>query len=257
MGTAQHGVGMPGWVELSVTDLPAAQSFYSQLLGWTFQELPGGPLPYYIIFNKDRVIGGLTGKWNEYQPTQWLTYLQSDNIDASIEAINSSGGKTYMPPTDIPGGKFTVASGIADEPFGVVQSEGFFEAFGDVGDLIWFELQSTKDVTATVDFYRAVFGWKTSVLEDMPYVTFGLKEGQENQVGGVYSAAGDDFPGYLDGQAQWAVTFHVSDVQAVADAAVALGGQSLSIDKGTPYGDFAMFRDPQGAFFVVMTPTPH
>lgn len=73
-----------------------------------------------------------------------------------------------------------------------------------------------------------------------------------DQIGGVYS--GTDFPEYLNNQSQWAVTFHVEDVEAFAQKAEQLGATTLRVSKDTPYGDFVMLRDPQGAFFVGMKP---
>ena len=51
--------GKFGWYELMTSDTKAAGKFYSDVVGWTTQEMPGGDGPAYTTFNIDKV--GIAG----------------------------------------------------------------------------------------------------------------------------------------------------------------------------------------------------
>ncbi|MDR0299397.1 MAG: VOC family protein [Streptococcaceae bacterium] len=246
MTTAPHGKGLPGWVEVSANDTAAAIKFYTELFGWTSQSIGDETFEYHILMNGEKTIGGLSGKMNPGQPSAWLTYFETDDIEKTISDINANGGMTYMPATPMPGGLFTIASDPAGAPLGIVQSEQLNDSYTEQNGLLWYELEVAKEFDKTVDFYKAVFNWapKEEVKsEEMTYLTV-------DQILGIYT--GSDFPSYFNNQSQWSVTFAEEDVESFAKKAESLGAKVENIMKNTPYGDFAMLRDPEGAFFVVM-----
>ena len=51
--------GKFGWYELMTSDTKAAGKFYSDVVGWTTQEMPGGDGPPYTTFNLGNV--GIAG----------------------------------------------------------------------------------------------------------------------------------------------------------------------------------------------------
>ncbi|MDR0297595.1 MAG: hypothetical protein LBI11_02965 [Streptococcaceae bacterium] len=247
--TAPHKKGLPGWVEVSADKPEEAVKFYSALFGWTIEKMEGADdFVYYIIKKGDKTLGGLSGKMNPMQPSAWLTYIETDDIDKTIADINAHGGMTYMPAMPMPGGMFTVASDPAGSPFGVVSGAGMFESDGEENGLCWFELEVNGKFAETVDFYKAVFDWEPKTEYEAPEMTYLTVAPQI----GVFNSP--DFPDYFNGQSQWAVTFNVADVDALAEKAKSLGATIESVSKGTPYGDFVMVRDPEGAFFVGMKP---
>ncbi|HEY0222822.1 MAG TPA: VOC family protein [Lactovum miscens] len=243
-----HGKGMPGWVEIVADDTAAAIKFYTELFGWTEQSIGDENFEYHILMNGDKTIGGLSGKMNPGQPSAWLTYLETDNIDATIKDINDNGGTTYMPPTAMPGGRFTIISDPAGSPLGIVESDGVFDSNGEKNGLVWFELDIKDKFLETVEFYKNVFGWDPETGYDtaeMTYLTVAPWIG-------VYT--GPDFPEYFKNHSQWSVTFNVSNIDLFAEKAETLGARIEHVMKDTPYGDFVMLRDLEGAFFVGMTP---
>ncbi|MQW23367.1 MULTISPECIES: VOC family protein [unclassified Lactococcus] len=246
--TTLHKKGLPAWVEVAADDTKAAVEFYTSLFGWTSQSIGDENFEYHILLNNGKTVGGLSGKMNPYQPTQWLTYLETDDIEKTISEVTENGGQIYMPATDMPGGKFTVASDPAGSPFGIVEGTGMNEALNEVGGICWYELELNKAFNTTVDFYSAVFGWQAHTEIDTPEMTYLTVR----QMLGIYT--GPDFPAYFKDQSQWSVTFAVEDVEAIAKTAEGLGATVEAVRTGTPYGDFAMLRDPQGAFFVAMKP---
>jgi hypothetical protein len=95
------------WAELDTTDTASAQKFYTGLFGWGAKVSPE-----YTEWQKNGTsIGGMMKIPKEWGPVppNWLVYFASDDVDASAAKADKSGGKTIVPPTDIPDmGRFAV-----------------------------------------------------------------------------------------------------------------------------------------------------
>jgi len=94
--------GAFGWCELMTTDVPAATRFYTELLGWTTEEVPG--MSYTVVKTGDISIGGIMSA-----PPQaacglphWGTYVTVDDVDATARKAQELGATTIVPLTDIP-----------------------------------------------------------------------------------------------------------------------------------------------------------
>jgi predicted enzyme related to lactoylglutathione lyase len=100
------------YVELKVSDLPAARAFYESAFGWQFNDY--GPT-YAGIRSPDGQgeVGGLNA---ETKPVRGgpLVLLYSDDLEATVSAVESAGGEVVSGPYDYPGGRrfhFTDPSG--------------------------------------------------------------------------------------------------------------------------------------------------
>jgi predicted enzyme related to lactoylglutathione lyase len=96
------------WNELATRNAQAGRDFYSKLFGWTFKVTD----QYSEIHVGERGIGGLrTMSPGEPAPPNWMPYFMVDDCDAMTSAAQSGGGRTYVPPTDIPHvGRFSVVA---------------------------------------------------------------------------------------------------------------------------------------------------
>jgi predicted enzyme related to lactoylglutathione lyase len=101
-----NDVGSLTMNQLNTGDTDAAQSFYSGLFGWTFQQVATGDQAFWGIYNGDRLNGGMM--WA--QPPQWLVYFTSADLDASATTIPELGGRVGIGPLPIPAGRFLVAT---------------------------------------------------------------------------------------------------------------------------------------------------
>ena len=98
--------------EVGGKDAAALQSFYASLFDWKIDA--NNPMQYGMV---EAVEGGIAGGVG---PTPeggghvtW--YVQVDDLGAALEKAEKLGGKTAMPPMDVPGGpsiaQFTDPSG--------------------------------------------------------------------------------------------------------------------------------------------------
>lgn len=120
-------VNVPGaltWNDLSTNDADAAQSFYSELLGWTFRQVSQEP-PYWVISNGDRSNGGMRVLTEEeaHFPPHWLPYFATDSADATASAATEAGGSVLVAPFDVPAGRAAVLGDPQGAAFAVSQAE--------------------------------------------------------------------------------------------------------------------------------------
>lgn len=111
-----------------------------------------------------------------------------------------------------------------------------------LGKFVWYELMTT-DVAASAAFYGAVVGWQTQA---MGHYTILLAD--HAQVGGMMA-----FPGAPN---RWIGYIGVDDVDASVLRVTAAGGSvHRAADEVVDVGRFAVVADPQGADFVLFTPS--
>lgn len=88
-------------------EIPAANpgtvgTFYREAFGWKVET---NPTHNYVTFQSESGFrGGFVGPSEPtYQPGRLLVYLPTDDIDATLATIETHGGKTVRPKTEIPG----------------------------------------------------------------------------------------------------------------------------------------------------------
>lgn len=246
--------GVFSWIDLSTTDIAAAQAFYAALFGWEVDEQPiGDSGGFYTNFRLDgyTVAGGgqmMPEMIAAGAPPVWTSYVNVDDIDAAAARAAAAGGAVFMPPMDVmDAGRLALLQDPTGAAFGLWQPGTHMGAqvVNQPNSLVWNELQ-TRDPAAAHDFYHKVFGW-TNDTSDSGYVMW-------YQDGRVHCGAlplseewGADVP------SNWLVYFLVEDVDAMAARLAELGGKALHgpVDM-QGMGRFMVAQDPQGAVFALI-----
>ena len=95
--------------QLTTSDPERAQEFYSGVFGWRFEKVPGD-MPYWGIYNGDRLNGGMMPLAAEGGvPSHWLVYFGSEGVDDDAGRIGELGGTVMVAPMPVPGGRILVA----------------------------------------------------------------------------------------------------------------------------------------------------
>jgi len=89
------------YIEFTVRDLAAAKQFYAKAFGWSFTDY--GP-DYAGIHGTDREVGGLH-QTNEVRTSGPLVILYSTDLEGSVAAVRSAGGRILKEPFSFPGGR--------------------------------------------------------------------------------------------------------------------------------------------------------
>jgi predicted enzyme related to lactoylglutathione lyase len=211
-----------------------------------------GPEMIYTIFKLgDRDVAGAYTLMKEqvdaHVPPHWLLYVKVDSADASAAKAAALGGKTLMPPGDVPNvGRIAVmqdSTGAAIGLFQPGQHRGF-ENFGEVGALCWADLNSTNP-DAAAEFYGGLFGW-TFEAGDEGYRHIVNGSGHENMIGGLPSRMHAP-PGT---PSHWMPYYRAADCAASCRMAAQLGAKTLMPATPMPkVGTIAVLADPQGGAF--------
>ena len=105
--------------EIGVTDLASAKDFYGQLFGWVAMAEPGGPAAL-VDTRSDEGIGGNLMVTPEGVPPYVTVYVQAVDLEATLDLAETLGGKTLVPPSDIPGvGAFATFADPDGNPIGL------------------------------------------------------------------------------------------------------------------------------------------
>jgi len=89
------------YIEFTVRDLDAAKRFYASAFGWRFNDY--GP-DYAGIQGAEREAGGLH-RTEDLRTGGPLVILYSSDLDRSLLAVRSAGGKILKDPYAFPGGR--------------------------------------------------------------------------------------------------------------------------------------------------------
>jgi predicted enzyme related to lactoylglutathione lyase len=120
-------VNEPGtfcWNELATRDIETAKKFYEAVFGWGGDTNAFGPGNYTEWKVGERTVGGMM-EIGEHMPAEmpahWLVYFAVADCDATVDKAKELGGAVFVPPTDIPPGRFAVLADPQGAPLAVMK----------------------------------------------------------------------------------------------------------------------------------------
>jgi predicted enzyme related to lactoylglutathione lyase len=240
--------GSFSWVDLQTSDQDAAKSFYSDLLGWEYEEVPIGDGASYSMAKLQghsvAAIGPLQG---EEMPSHWNCYVTVADADASAARAKELGATLLAEPFDVfDAGRMAAFADPQGAVLSVWQAKENIGAglVNAPGALAWNDLIS-PDVAAAAPFYRELFDWQ---VDEVP--------GADGQYWSITNAGrmnGGMMPMPPGGHPAWNLYFAVEDVDATVARARELGADLVMGPMDVPNGRFAVIRDPQNAVFSVLS----
>lgn len=244
--------GTPVWVDLSVSDPDASRAFYAEVLGWEFTtstEAFGG---YFMALVDAEPAAGLAPPMEGMDAPAgvWTTYLGTEDIEATGEAVTAAGGTIAVPPMQLEAlGSMAIYTDPTGAAFGAWQSGEHtgFNVYESPGSVSWNEAM-VGDFEAGKAFYAAAFGFSYEDMsaDGMTYAMFSVPGG-ERPAGGI-GVADVGQPPY------WSVTFNVPDTDAAIAAATARGSRVLMEPYVFEFGRVAVITGPDGEPFGVIEP---
>ncbi len=115
-------------VEFAAKDRKALSKFYADVFGWEIEDIDQ---MNYTTFKSGDGLGGGFNPVTETTPVGTTTvYIATDDVTASLNAVEKAGGSILVPESDIPNmGKF----GLFRDPQG--NMVGLYKAFPMVGQM--------------------------------------------------------------------------------------------------------------------------
>lgn len=246
--------GTPIWYELMTSDPQGSKAFYDDVVGWTIEAQPSGPIDYWMIAAPGGLTGGVMRLTEEMtaggaQPG-WLVYFGIQDVDAAAKKAGELGAHTLVPPTDIPDvGRFSLLMDPQGAPFYVMRGDSADTSTvfspGERGRCSWNELW-TPDVKSALAFYGALFGFENRETMDM-----GPRGGYHFiDLGAVRLGAAAEMK---DGPSRWNAYFNVADIDEAVERVRKGGGAITMGPHDVPSGDrIVLGADPQGATFALV-----
>jgi predicted enzyme related to lactoylglutathione lyase len=87
-------------VEISAKDRKASAKFYEDVFGWKMTDIP--EMNYTTFEYEDGRGGGLNPVTDDYPAGTVMVYIQTDDIEKSLEKITLHGGKLLLQKKEIP-----------------------------------------------------------------------------------------------------------------------------------------------------------
>jgi uncharacterized protein len=240
--------GVPGWADITVTDLGPTQRFYGGLLGWQLSAGPPESDGYVMATVDGYVVAGIRVS-DVPQPAAWCVYLATDDVAASVARAVDAGATVALGPVSVLSlGRMALLS----DPTGALV--GLWEA-GDhtgweltdaPGSFVWAEQMSHDPATAR-RFYTALFGYEQQDMSapDFTYTSLSIGGAPAAGIGGYGPGAGDV-------PAAWTWYLAVQDADAIAPRVAELGGEVVSGPEDTPYGRMLLVRGPAGEVLALL-----
>lgn len=245
-----YAPGTFSWVDLQTSDPAAAKSFYGELFDWDYDDIPLGEGMAYSMARRDgRLVAAVSPPPpGDESPPHWNCYVSVESADATASRASQLGATVLAEPFDVfDAGRMAVIN----DPQGAVVSiwqpkeNHGAELVNDIGALAWNDL-ITPDTAAATSFYGDLFGWTIEPTPEAEGQYWTIQNG-EAMNGGMMPAPPGQHPA-------WNLYFGVEDAEATVSRVGELGGATVIEPMEVPGGGrFAIFSDPQGAVFSVVS----
>ncbi len=254
----RHEFGTFNWLDLSTTDIEGAKAFYGAMFGWEFEpQVVEGELIYTVCTLNGLEVCGLEGTMGEDDPPRWNVYTCVEDVDATSNRAVELGGKIEIGPMDIfDAGRMSFISDPQGARLGLWQPREHLgvQVMFEPGTFMWAEIM-TWDAEATNAFYKGLHGWDTVADHNNPNYTLYVPGGDASR--SVYLAGQLAMDENFDKSipTYWGIYLQVSDTAETLRRCVELGGEQVMPATEIAQGNFAVMKDPQGAYFNVLQPS--
>jgi uncharacterized protein len=240
------------WYELLTTDVSAAQSFYSKVVGWDVQDASTPEFAYRLFSVGGTAVAGLMelpldGRKKGATP-RWVGYVAVEDLDGAVDQLTRLGGKVYVPPVDSNVGRLAVVADPQTATLALIKGLKYGNPGagpGGPGRVGWHELFAT-DAKAAFEFYGTLLSWQKVEAVTTPIESYQLFAAGEWTMGGMLNKIASAPVPF------WLYYFEVADLDLAMGRVRAEGGQ---IKRGPIelWSDIWMAHcvDAQGAVFAL------
>lgn len=235
------------WADLSTFDVEKAKTFYGNCLHW---QTMGADGEYQTSFAKRVPVAGLYDMPQKFQdmgmPSFWMSYIQVEDVAATVENARALGAKVEVSPQASPmGGNLALIRDPAGAGFTLYQSDTALplQPQNWHGGRVLHEL-NVSDLAVVEGFYYKLFGWRFVKVSSNG--RYDIRNAKEQQVAKVQVAPND-----VKGDKEyWGIYFAVNSLQQAKQQIEQSGGSiitELQVDRSAGL----IAQDNQGAIFYL------
>jgi len=248
--TGEYTPGAFVWRDLVTKDPAAAQRFYGEVFGWTFETISGKKFSYTVIEHNGQPIGGiypLPPGAATTSSAEWVSAMSVPSVSGAAEALVARGGTLIDKVQEIPG---RGTSAMVIDPDGAI----FALVKSPIGDplaqnavnngWLWTELWTNQPLKA-LTFYKGFAGYEAEREQDDDRTYWVLKKDGKERAGLVENPA-EGMRSY------WMPYIQVADPVATTAKAKAAGAKVMvEPSPSLRSNGVAILVDPTGAPFVI------
>jgi predicted enzyme related to lactoylglutathione lyase len=242
--------GAPIWTDLLTPLVPECLRFYQDTFGWNFTGAHDGQSGYIMCRMGEESVCSI-GDLNTHPQAHggWTLYVAVDDAQTAARHARALGGSILLGPLDLAEeGRLALAADPAGGVLGLWEGRNHLgaDALGVPGALSFCELATANSDTVE-RYYTELLGWRVAGAAAHGYATVTV---HGEAIGGIRMDTGST-PSRAGGG--WTVCFSVTDVARQVDEIINIGGQLVDGPRRTPGGQVAVFHDPAGARFAVIS----
>lgn len=215
----------PIFADLSTYSPVDTIPFYENVFGWEYR----CEYDYYTAYIENNPVVGLYETPDKFKqmrmPHFWMTYIQVNHADLTVEQARKLGGIIEMQET-IPGyGKVALIRDPLGAGFTIYEGNALKSTRTELepNTLIWNELH-VSNMNQVIPFYKGIFNWE---MENSQGETVRIYNHQGEHVTDIL-----EVPNSLKGKYEyWVSCFGVSDLQTTKEKVLKNGGTEI-IDEG-------------------------
>lgn len=128
----ESGHGHFHWNELLTNDVEKAKAFFSEAMGWSYEDMPmpeGGT--YNIATIDDEPVGGIMKMPDGVPagtPPHWMSYVEVDNVEERLAKVKAGGGTVIREPFDVPDvGRIAIISDPTGAVLGLIKPDDDYD----------------------------------------------------------------------------------------------------------------------------------
>lgn len=213
------------YADLSTYNPSEIMPFYENVFAWKYYESYGT----YSAYLDDQEVSSLYETPDKFKqmrmPHFWMTYIQVDNADKTVEKARIQGAIIEMEQSLDGYGKVALIRDPQGAGFTIYEGDSITDvrSSGKANTLVWNELH-VSDISKIIPFYEEIFDWTFVKKDDYRYEIY---TGEEEHIADTVV-----IPNELKGKYEyWVCTFGVTDLQAAKNGVLDNGG-TLIVDEG-------------------------
>lgn len=228
------------WADLSSFRTDITRKFYSDLLGWRFDD--------YAASTSFGPVAGLYEMPAKFQainmPSFWMSYIAVDDVAKAVEIADANGGKVEVGPIPFEGGgEMALIRDPLGAGFTVYKGTALSSSAKGSGAKLGHGL-FVSDASAVTGFYEQLFGWDFLPTTDGAHEI--LSGGK--RIAHLYAIPDEAIRGK---EQYWAVYFGTPSLANARQKVVAAGGEILA-ETEIHEGKTLIVRDPDGGTFWLL-----
>ncbi|BHH82266.1 VOC family protein [Desulforhopalus sp. 52FAK] len=239
------------WYDVFTDDLSGTATFYSELFGWSFQDLPASKTQVQTIVQDGVPIGNAIAvgkRQNKNSGSQWLSYMSVPDVDEAVQVVEDDHGTIHTAAKQLPDrGRVAVVRDPQGALFALLHSSTGDPKDEDLKYSAWLgsELWTTDMEKARI-FYTNIAGYEEKLVPLTCGDTYHFLMRDEEPRAGIAQIPWDDVDPI------WIPYVGVESVATITSKAIELGATLImEPDTAFPENEVAILADPSGAIFGI------